>query len=164
MSSINFSASAPKAYILAVDGLISTSNPEVDQVWSLNLAGADNQIFQIETTYGLQAKSMRVFPFLQVNGKAISKSSPFSLSPQVTDYTPATIRLKFCLEIGLEFNFDCFLPEQQVLIGAVQFHNSGLEQTDVQFDLASVLVPMDEGLTTHPQKIGVNHILVGHTG
>lgn len=164
MSAINFSASAPKAYILAVDGLFSTINPELDQVWSLNLGGADNHLLQIETTYGLQAKSMRLLPFLRINQQVISKSSPFSQPPQVTNYTPATVHLKFCLETGFEVNFDCFLPEQQVLMGAVEFRNPGAEQADVQFDLASVLVPMGEGLTTHPQKIGVNHILVGRTG
>ena len=164
MSAINFSASAPKAYILSMDGLSSTINPELDQVWSLNLGGADNHLLQIETTYGLQAKSMKLFPFMRINKDAILKSSPFSQPPQVKNYTPTTIRINFSLEIGLEIYFDCFIPEEQVLMGAVEFRNTWNEQADVQFDLASVLVPMEEGLTTHPQKIGVNHILVGRTG
>ena len=163
MSPINFSASAPKAYILAGDGLSNTINPDEDQIWSLNLGDSDNQILQIETTYGLQAKSMKLIPFLRINKESISKSSLFLQPSIVKNVTPTSIRTQFFHELDLEICFDVIIPQEKALMGAVEFRNTGKSRTNVHFNLAAVLVPMEQGVTIHPEKIGVNHILVGRT-
>ena len=164
MSSISFSPSSPKAYILAVDGLLSAYDPDHDQVWSFTAGGTDQQIFQLETTYSLQAKSMRLLPFFTINRQPITKSSSFSQAPQVKSATPATLHLLFGLPNGLEISWRCFVPKSRVLMGSAEFHNTNAEPIHIQFDLAAILAPMEEGLSINPQKIGNNHILSGRTG
>jgi len=99
----------PKAFILALDGEFSSFDSENDQVWSLNLETADIYPFSLQTTYHLQAKSMRLFPNIIVNNQRLTQKEDFTLPPTVTSYTPGTIQVKYCCEKQLTIQFSCFI-------------------------------------------------------
>jgi hypothetical protein len=164
MVSLPFNKTSPKAYTLAADGQFSTFKLPDDQVWTITLDQANKHIFHFETTYGLRARSMRLIPHFIDQKQPITNASEFLQPPTITHYTPSTLQIQFILTSGIGIKFDCFMPEPQVLLGAVEIENHSDQETDLTFGLSGILVPMNGGKSIRPEKQGNNHILAGQTG
>ena len=163
MERLSLNRNGPKAFILVPDGEFSIYDPLNDQVWALCLDSSDTSPFYLQTTYQLRAKSMRIFPNIISNHRRLNKTSDFTLLPQVTSYTPATITLKYGLLNHLDITFTCFISEPDVLVGTLELHNSSTEKILVDGELGAVLIPMGQGSPTHPEKYGANQVLCGQT-
>lgn len=163
MELLSLEQSNSNAFILATDGAFSVFHSQNDQVWSVNLCNSDNPPFQLQTTYGLRAKSMRVFPNLISNNRRLTRASDFTHPPAVIQYTPATIRINFSLKIGLAFQFDCFMAEPDILIGDIKISNIGDDLISLTMELAAILVPMGKGIATRPEKEGTHQFITGKT-
>ena len=153
----------PKAFILAPDGEFSSLNIENDQVWSLNLDATDIYPFYLQTTYHLQAKSMRLFPNIIVDHHRLTQPEDFIMPPTVTSYTPGTIQIEYRSPHPLAIQFTGFLLEAEVLVGSIGIENTGSEPMSLDCEIGALLVPMGKGSPTHPHKIGNNHIITGQT-
>ena len=164
MDSISLSRSDPKAFILAADGDFSEFDPARDQVWSLNLCGTPSFPFSLTTTYGLTAKSVNLFPNICINNQRLTESTSYSQPPTVTRYTPASLRVNLMLQTDLALQFDCFLPESDVLIGAVQVKNTGSDIADLSLEMALILIPMTPGTPSHPDADGITQIITAQAG
>ena len=55
-------AGDPLALTLAADFRLSTPDYSNDHIWDLELGGGDPSALALRTTYGLRARSMRIFP------------------------------------------------------------------------------------------------------
>lgn len=150
-------------FILVADSSFSEYLPKKDQVWMLRLDTSDPHPFALSTTYGLQAKSMRLFPNLIIDNKRISKPTDFSQPPCVTFYSPSAVKIKATYQDTLVLYFNCYLPEPDVVMGCFQMKNVGESPFIITTQLAVNLTPMDKGLPSHPEKSGNNCFLVGKT-
>jgi len=164
MESVSFTHSDPKAFILAADGDYSDLQAEKDQVWSLKLEGTPTSPFSLITTYGLTARSVSFFPNICINNQRLTESSAFTQPPTVTRYTPASLRIKMQLQTDLDIQFDCFMPEPDVLMGAIQIQNTGNDILDLFLELALILIPMTPGTPSHPDADGITQIITAQTG
>jgi hypothetical protein len=163
MESLPFNKTSPKAYTLAADGQFSSFKLQDDQVWMITLDTTNKYLFHFETTYGLRARSMRLIPHFIANNQPITNASEFLHPPTVTHYTPSTLQINFTLTSELCIKFDCFMPEPQVLVGAVDIENHSERAYDLTFQLSALLIPMQEGKPIRPQKEGNNQVLVGQS-
>ena len=163
MEPITFDQTGPKNFIIAADGAFTKFHPENEHIWALRLESSETHPFYLHTTYNLRAKSMRLFPNLIGNNHRFNKSSDFSHRPTVSKYTPASIQITYGLINGIEVQFDCFIPEPDVLTGEVRLYNTTKDQINLIIELAAILVPMDKGQATRPVKKGLHHIITGQT-
>lgn len=164
METFSLTQSDPKAFILAADGDFSDFNADRDQVWSLKLKGTPTSPFSLTTTYGLTARSVSLIPNVCINNQRLTESSAFSQPPTVTRYTPASLRVNMQSQTGLDIQFDCFMPEPDVLMGAIQVQNTGIDIADLSLELALILIPMPPGTPSHPDADGITQIITAQSG
>lgn len=164
MDSISLSRSDPKAFILAADGDFSDFEAGRDQVWSLNLCGTPSSPFSLTTTYGLTAKSVNLFPNICINNQRLTEATAYTQPPTVTRYTPASLRVNLQLQPGLAFQFDCFMPETDILMGEMQVENRSSDIADLSLEMALILIPMSPGIPSHPDADGITQIITAQAG
>ena len=163
MRGLSFNRNEPKAFILAVDGAFAAFDPDNDQVWALNLESTHAYPFCLQTTFGLRARSMRLFPRIRINQEHYHDSSRFHCRPTVIQYAPDTLRIE-CYPIeSLHILFEFFISGSDTLVGSIRIKNLRKDPLNIILDLASVLVPMGKGIPTRSEREGVNQIIVGQT-
>ena len=145
MDPLVFDSSAPKCFILAADPQFSDFTPENDQVWELDLEPSNVYPFQIHTTYGLQASSMRVFPNLIRNKQSLLANGEDRLKIQLTQYFPAHVSINAVIVDAIDFKFTIFAIEPDVLVGDVVIGNKTEEPLDLNLELAAILTPLGMG-------------------
>jgi hypothetical protein len=159
-----FGQNGPMAFILAADGAFTPYHPENDQVWELEFGQHEIHPFCIQTTYGLRAKSMRLFPSFVINYRRYTNADSFLTPPFITQYTPDSIQVQSEAVLGCEIHFDVFVPASDTLVGGVEVFNKGKEYLSLNLELAAVLAPMPDGIATRPDQNGINQIISGKTG
>ena len=164
MDPLTFDRFGPKAFIIARDGSFSSIDPSNDQVWAFSFSDSKTHPFHIETTYGLRARSMRLFPNVILNNKRLTEEADFSTFPRITRYTPAQLRINFSLLNGIDVQLELFVPAINALAGGFDIANRSAVPISLTLELAAILFPMDKGVPIHPEKIGINQVLEGQTG
>ncbi len=150
-------------FILAHHGNPERFSPESDHVWAVSLANGGPSAFTCQTTYGLRAKSMRVFPGFISGGNRITDSGQYFRGPSVSQYCPNFLQITCEPAPGATYQFDLYLIEPDVLAGRVKVTNTGSHPLSMGLELCTVLIPMGKGTPTMPDHKGRNHIIVGQT-
>lgn len=163
MKSQSFNQNGPKAFFLATDGQFTPYRPENDHVWALILDSSEAYPFHLYTTFGLRARSMRFFPNFILGNQRHTKATDFKHPPAVTHFTPASLRIACCLKNGVTIQFECLMPQTDILVGNLEINNPGHDLINLTIEMAAILVPMDKGIPSQPEKEGLNQIIVGHT-
>lgn len=163
MRIISLDRNSPNCFVLVPHSAFSIKKPIKDQVWTLNLDCTDPHPFCLTTTYGLRAKSMRLFPNLIHENRRISKPEDFSLLPSIIEYSPASLLLESEYQNKIKLLFSCFFIEPEVLVGNIQLRNLTETQNSITLQLALNLVPMGKGQPSHPEKVGNNQFITGIT-
>jgi hypothetical protein len=158
MDSIALGKHSPKAFILAANTL-SGSDAAQDQVWSLAFNPSGPHPFHLHTTFGLQARLAQVFPNILSENTSLLTEENYRRPPKVSHYSPGFIKLIFQLKTGLEFTFSALTPEPSILLGTISLENRGENSLGLILAILFHLLPLEEGLRSHPEKMGVHHIL-----
>lgn len=160
----SLTSAGPVTFILASDGAFSPFHPENDQVWELKLNGREKFPFSLQTTYGLRARSMRLFPNIIIENKRFNDPRQFSHQPAVTCYTPDSLCVTCSPISSIAIEYTFFTPHSDILVGSVTVKNKTDEQLNLILELAAILVPMGEGFAAHHERLGNTQIIVGQTG
>jgi hypothetical protein len=163
MRNFSLDRNSPNAFVLIPHSAFSKEKPIKDQVWKLNLDCTDPHPFCLTTTYGLRAKSMRLFPNLIHENRRISKPEDFSLLPRVIEYSPSSIFLEVEYRNQISLLFTCFFLDPEIMVGNLQLKNLKEIETEITLQLALNLVPMGKGQPSHPDKVGNNQFITGQT-
>src|SRR5258706_12435381 len=85
----------PLSLTLAADSRLSLPDYLNDHIWELALGGGEPPALSLRTTFGLRAKSLRLFLRFTAANKAVSDPASFSLLPPVRRFYPNSIRLAY---------------------------------------------------------------------
>ena len=154
---------SPKNIILGTDGHFVPIIPETDQIWSLQFEPSVTNLFYLQTTYGLRARSMRLFPNILLEGQRLTRLVDFAKLPTVTRYTPGSIEIEYETIQGLRIVFTCFFPEPAVIVGDLTVTNPTAAAMNASIEMAATLVPMHQGTPSRPQKIDKCTIITGQS-
>ncbi len=117
-------AGDPLALNLACDIRLNPSDYCNDQIWELHLGGGDPPALAAETTYGLRARLMRIFPRFVMGDAALSDPAEFAQAPILQHVLPNYIYLTFAPFPGLDVSLDYWVPGSQALSGRLQVVNN----------------------------------------
>lgn len=81
MREINLDTEDPISLTIAADARLSTTNYIDDQIWELRLKNGEPPALALETTYGLRAQKVRLFPRFIESQVSISDPNKFSKKP-----------------------------------------------------------------------------------
>jgi hypothetical protein len=142
----------PLALTIAVDQRLGIPNYLNDHIWELDLRGGEPPSLTIRTTYGLRARSMRLFYRFTEAGKAFVDPNDFHRPPTVRRFHPNFLLLEFAPIEGLDVTAEFWVPESQVIAGRLKLVNSTRFPRHVEFELCGLLTPLDGrslGLVKH---------------
>lgn len=142
-------ADQPLSLCIAADARLSNPNYADDQIWELVLEGGEPSAIALQTTYGLRARSMRIFPGFVLDDRSVSDPSRFASPPIVKSILPNYLRTTFAPFSGLTVDAEYWVPESRVVAGRFSVRNVDSEDHNLKLRLFTLLRPGD-----NPQAMG----------
>jgi hypothetical protein len=133
-----------------------------DHIWELELGSGEPPALSLRTTYGLRARSIRIFPrFTEANNTVVAVSE-FATPPILRRCYPNFLELTFSPFKGLEVTYEVRVPDSNTIAGRVTILNRSPERCKPRLEMCAALVPLDGHAFSHTQMQMVN-VLVGQT-
>ena len=152
----------PLALTLAADFRLCTPDYANDHTWELEMGGGDPPALALRTTYGLRARSMRIFPrFSRARLEAVDPAA-FPIAPRLRRFYPNFLLLDFSPFAGLEATAEYWVPGSQVLAGRLSLANRTAEPLSLRLELCAQLVPLD-GQSLAPVAMQSVQVLAGRS-
>lgn len=138
------SPEGPLSLRIAADVRLTTPNYFDDQSWELSLEGGDPPALALQTTYGLRARSMRIFPSFRWGPARVMDPRQFTSPPVIQSVLPNYLRLTFKPFAGLEVSAEYWVPESHIVAGRFTVRNLESHEREARLHLHAILRP-DEG-------------------
>lgn len=160
MRAWNLGPSDPLALRISADFRLGETNIRDDQTWELELGGGEPAALALYTTFGLRARSMRLFPRFLVGEKAICAVSDFAMPPRLRACYPNFLHLTFAPVASLEATAEYWKPSPQVVAGRWTLVNRADSPLAVTLEQCALLTPL-EGNVMAPDSRHLVNILIG---
>ena len=148
---------------LAADARLTDIDSHNDQIWNLVLNRGEPPGLVLETTYGLRARSQRIFPRFTEGDLSITSPLEF-LSPITVDtYYPNFIQLSFTPLPGIQATLAYWVATSQVVAGQLNFRNTTANKRQLQVEWIGLLVSNPNGQRMVADEINNVSILHGRT-
>ena len=159
----NLQTGDPLSLTLAADARLCKADYVNDHIWELEIGSGEPAALAIRTTYGLRARSMRLFYRFGELGRTITDPAGFFAAPRLRRFYPNFLFLTFSPFEGLEVGAEYWIPESHVAAGRLTISNRTTFARKINLDLCGALTPLDGQSLSHTQQQMVN-ILAGQTG
>lgn len=149
---------------LAADPRLSETDYVDDQIWELSLAGGEPSALALETTFGLRARAMRIFPSFRWKGDSRMDPETFTRPPRVELALPNYLRVRFDPFVDLQVLAEYWARGSKIVSGRLTLFNGGDRSDELRLRLHALLRP-DEGGAPMAESLhsGVS-VLAGQTG
>ncbi len=153
-----------RSYRLAADGRQCVPDYVNDQIWELALGGGDPPALSLWTSYGLRARSMRIFSGFALDERYVADPEAFATPPEVCAIYPSYLRLRFHpfedIEVGAEF----WVPDSQRLAGRYLVNSQSPSLHAFRLVVYGVLRPGDNPKVMSAGTYDGVTVLRGQTG
>ena len=149
---------------LAADSRLSIPDYLNDHIWELGIVGGgEPPALSLNTTYGLRAKSMRIFLRFSENGKTVSDPAMFALPPTIRRFYPNFLILDYSPLKNIDVTTEYWVPQSNALSSRVTIANKTSAIRTIRLEVCALLAPLDGQAMTATQLQMVN-VLAGQTG
>ena len=163
MQVLNLNSSDPGSYVLAADARFGPTDYSNDHIWELHLEGGEPPAVALRTSFGLRARSFRLFPRFSEGDIAVTDPSQFYKPPAVQKVFPNYLMLSCSPLEGIDVKQEYWVPESQIVCGRVNITNSRLSPRKIQFEWIAVLMPSEGGQRMAPINMEAATVLCGKT-
>jgi len=163
MKDWQLSQSDPLHLTLAADARISPPDYVNDHIWEIKLNGGTPPSLSVQTTYGLRARLMSLFPRFNQGEDWLSDPELFFRPPRVTRFHPNYIVLNFAPYNNFEVEAEYWATNSQILSGRLTFSNPGEMSSAFTFEWIGLLSHLGEGQGMAVTEIGISQVLEGKT-
>lgn len=134
-----------------------------DQSWELALGRGEPPSLTLQTTFGLRARSLRIFPRFGLGDTLVHDPAEFASPVVVRLYGPGFLHLRFAPFSDVQVVMDLWVARSDALCGRIHMVNLRRERYKGRLQLAAVLTPAPDGQRMAPQMIENATVLVGET-
>jgi len=152
----------PLCLTLAADARLSIPDYLNDHIWELALGGGEPPALALRTTFGLRAKSMRLFFRFSEGIKAVSDPAAFALPPTVRRFYPNFLILEYSPLPSIDVSTEYWVPGSNAVSGRVTVANKSNATRRVRLELCALLTPID-GQSMNTIRINLVNVLGGQT-
>lgn len=153
----------PLNLVLAADARLSEPDYHSDNIWQIKLGQENSPALMIETTLGLRATCMQLFPVFLKGFQSIIDPLDYSIPPEVVQIYPNYAHIESQPLTGVDASFEYWVLSSHSLAGRVSITNSTSEQLDLDFIWAGVMIPFGPGEKMKIERQGLNWLLQGIT-
>ena len=134
-----------------------------DHTWEVEPFRGDAAILGVRTSYGLQARDMRIFPAFTIKGKRVTNPTLFFSPPVLTAFYPNYLSFICSPFENLEVCIEIWVPTSNTIASRVTLDNQDFNALDMQFEVVGQLQAI-EGTVMTPITRQYVSILSGKTG
>ncbi len=162
MRSWSLKAGDPRTLVLSADFRFCEPDYINDHTWEMEPGTGETAVMGILTTFGLRARSMRIFPGFTLGGKTVVNPELFFSPPVLIQFYPNYLEFACSPFQGLEARIEYWLPTSQTLASRLTFRNLTTNSIEFQFEVNAVMVPLD-GQPLSSTQIQSVYVLSGKT-
>ncbi len=154
----------PLALRIAADARLVRTDYADDQIWELVLSGGDPPALAVRTTYGLRARSMRLFPSFREGETDVSDPYQFTSPPTLEQFFVNYLRVLFQPLAGIEVRAEYWAVDSHSLAGRFTVRNAGRRGRALRLRFHAVLRPGENPQAMAEGRVKDVTVLEGHTG
>lgn len=148
---------------LASDFRFCTPAYTDDHIWEVTLGGGEPSALSLRTSFGLRARSMRIFPCFTNKGQVVTDPLEFAAPPRLRRFSSNFLQLNYAPFTGIEVISEYWVPSSQTVAGRLTITNHTVEPASLRLELCGQLVPLD-GRGLAPSLVQSANVLTGQTG
>ncbi len=160
----NYSPDHPVNLTIAADARLNPTDYTNDQIWELNLGNSEPPAVTLQTTFGLRARSCRIFPRFISNGEPVNNPAHFNRPITIHEYFPNYIKLSFKPFSYINVILEYWVPDSHTIACRTKLTNTSRDDCQIQVEWVDLLVPAEDGNRMSSTEIGLTTILAGQTG
>lgn len=147
MRTWRLTASDPRNLVISADARLGETDYTDDHIWELTLGGGEPSALSLQTTFGLRARSFRMFPRFRgsepgsANYASILDPNEFRTAPTIELVYPNYLALTFTPLPGIDVKAEYWVPQSHAVAGLVQVTNGASSRRKIQVDWLSILAP-----------------------
>jgi hypothetical protein len=150
---------------LAADARLCKPDYVNDHIWEVELGttDAERSAVSLNTTFGLRARSMRLFLRFTENNLSVTDPNTFLTKPSLRRYYPNFLILDFVPLEALNVTAEYWVPDSHAVAGRVILTNKSNSIRQLKLEVCATLAPLD-GQSIIPTQQQLVNILAGQTG
>lgn len=157
-------AGDPLFLTLAADARFNKTDYVNDQIWEVEIGSNDPErsAVGLYTTFGLRARSMRIFLRFTEGNHTITDPNTFIVKPTLKRFYPNFLTLDFVPFENLQTITDFWIPESHAAAGRITFTNKSNAIRQIKLEVCATLAPLN-GQSIVPTQQQLVNILAGQT-
>ena len=160
----NYTPDHPVTMTLAADARLNPTDYTNDQIWELNLGNSEPPAVTLQTTFGLRARSCRIFPRFISKGESVNNPAHFNRPITIHQYYPNYIKLSCKPFSYINVVLEYWVPDSHTIACRTKLSNTSRDVCQIQVEWIELLVPAEAGDRMSHTEIGLTTILAGQTG
>jgi len=164
MRTWDLDAAGPGRWILAADARLPGVDYTDDQIWELNPGQGEPATLALETTYGLRASGLRIFPTLAAGAEHASDPAGFHTPPRIRIVLPNYLQLACQPLPGVLLLAEYWTRDSHSLLGRFTLTNRREAPLPVDLRLNALLSPGQDGEPFSVTQIDGVYVLAGKAG
>jgi len=152
----------PLHLTLAADSRLCKPDYVNDHIWEVELGAADPPAISLYTTFGLRARSMRLFLRFTENNTSVTDPNTFVVKPSLRRFYPNFLTLDFVPIESLFATAEFWVPTSHAVAGRVILTNKSNVVRQLKLEVCAMLAPLD-GQSIIPTQQQLVNILAGQT-
>jgi hypothetical protein len=154
----------PLYLTLAADARLSKTDYVNDHIWEVEIGNPDPErsAIGLYTTFGLRARSMRIFLRFTEGNNIITDPNTFSVKPSLKRFYPNFLTLEFVPFENLQTTTDFWVSESHAVAGRVTLTNKSNAIRQIKLEVCAVLAHLN-GQSIIPTQQQLVNILAGQT-
>jgi hypothetical protein len=154
----------PLHLTLAADARLCQADYANDHIWDVELGNNDPErsAIGLHTTFGLRARSMRIFLRFTEGGVTVTDPNTFAGKPSLRRFYPNFLTLDFVPFENLQTRVDFWVPDSHAVAGRVTLTNKSTAVRQIQLEVCAALAHLN-GQSIIPTQQQLVNILAGQT-
>src|SRR5574341_2014493 len=153
----------PLCLTLAADARLSIPDYLNDHTWEVAIGGGEPLALSLRTTFGLRAKSMRLFFRFSEANKSVIDPAEFALPPTIRRFYPSFLIVEYSPLPSIDVSTEYWVPQSNAVSGRVSVVNRSNATRKLRLELCALLSPIG-GQSMTATQINLVNVLTGQTG
>jgi hypothetical protein len=149
---------------LAADARLTQTDYANDHIWNVELGSNDPErsAIGLHTTFGLRARSMRIFLRFTEGDTTVSDPNTFAGKPSLRRFYPNFLTLDFVPLETLQTTVNFWVPDSHAVAGRITLTNKSTATRQIKLEVCAVLSHLN-GQSIIPTQQQLVNILAGQT-
>jgi hypothetical protein len=160
----NLKAENLRSITIASDARFTIPNYADDQVWELTLSGGEPPALALQTTYGLRARGLRLFPRFVEGEQDVSDPDRFFSPPTLKRFYPNFLLVACNPFPEIQVELEYWVAQSDAVAGRIRLTNKSSVQRQLRLDWNALLSPDEEGERMAPNEMEAAPLLSGTSG